>query len=475
MKTFDITFKGKLLPEHDRERVKAGFIDLFNIEDPSMVEEIFSGKTVVLRSNLDRKSAAEYFVKVNELGGVVELVASTANNRARDMFAPARQQGEKNRSEAQRQAGMHGDILLHEAGTVDRSWPVSAARLNRQKKAEMTGGQNAANDASNRPPVHHSPELVSTEEQFGREKVEVTPTAEALGSEAEREVEARLASLDRERAVRDQALTEARRRSQQVAARRAALIRKVEETAQSELERLEALGETARRQAEDRITRLEQLKGDASREAEQEIARLKESGLAASDQAREEIARLKQLELDTRRNTEKDIARLEELELQSKRNADSEAARLKDLEEQGNAAAKEEITALENNSREIRRKASEDIARLEQLIEETRRQAENDMDELEKLIDAAHSEAEEAAAHLQARRDEAARTAERELAALRDQRQQATSRSAKEIAELKALQRDAEREINEELARIQISFDVFHSIDTNRIHASDNF
>ena len=58
MKRFDVTFKGKVLPQHSPEQVKAGFVELFRIQDPAMLEEIFSGEKVVLRSNLDRKTAA---------------------------------------------------------------------------------------------------------------------------------------------------------------------------------------------------------------------------------------------------------------------------------------------------------------------------------------------------------------------------------------------------------------------------------
>ena len=47
MKKFDITFRGEVLPRHDPERVKAGFMDLFKIRDtgigisPSQRHEIF--------------------------------------------------------------------------------------------------------------------------------------------------------------------------------------------------------------------------------------------------------------------------------------------------------------------------------------------------------------------------------------------------------------------------------------------------
>lgn len=81
MKRFDVTFKGQLLPRREPEQVKAGFAELFQIKDPGMLEEIFSGQAVILRSNLDRKTAAEYFMKMNKLGAVAELVPSAASMR----------------------------------------------------------------------------------------------------------------------------------------------------------------------------------------------------------------------------------------------------------------------------------------------------------------------------------------------------------------------------------------------------------
>ena len=69
MKTFDLTFNGAVLPDYDPEQVKRDFALLFQIEDAALMEEIFSGETLVLRQNLDRKSAADYFRKIAQLGG----------------------------------------------------------------------------------------------------------------------------------------------------------------------------------------------------------------------------------------------------------------------------------------------------------------------------------------------------------------------------------------------------------------------
>jgi len=141
VKRFDVTFKGEVLPQHTPEQVKAGFVELFRIQDPAMLEEIFSGKTVVLRSNLDRKTAAEYFVKVNKLGAVVELVPSTA--RPREPASGSEHIHVSSPFEPHivlpvaQNDSIHGDILIRKPGQIDKSWPVSAARSNNTPTAKQ--------------------------------------------------------------------------------------------------------------------------------------------------------------------------------------------------------------------------------------------------------------------------------------------------------------------------------------------------
>ncbi len=57
MKCFDLTFKGDILPGFDPDQVRANLAELFQINDPLVLDELFSGDAFVLRSNLDRKSA----------------------------------------------------------------------------------------------------------------------------------------------------------------------------------------------------------------------------------------------------------------------------------------------------------------------------------------------------------------------------------------------------------------------------------
>lgn len=74
MSIFDLTFNGTVLEEHSPEQVKTDLGRFLNIDDPTLLETLFSGETIILRSSLDRKTAAEYFSEISELGGKVELV-----------------------------------------------------------------------------------------------------------------------------------------------------------------------------------------------------------------------------------------------------------------------------------------------------------------------------------------------------------------------------------------------------------------
>ena len=76
MKSFDLTFSGAVLPEYDPTQVRQDFARLFAIQDNALIEEIFSGKTILLRHNLDRKTAADYFRQISLLGGQAALVTS---------------------------------------------------------------------------------------------------------------------------------------------------------------------------------------------------------------------------------------------------------------------------------------------------------------------------------------------------------------------------------------------------------------
>ena len=68
MNRFNLTFKGEIQAGRDPQRTRTRVGELLGIDDPAQLENYFSGQSVVLRGNLDRKTAAEYFSKLKKLG-----------------------------------------------------------------------------------------------------------------------------------------------------------------------------------------------------------------------------------------------------------------------------------------------------------------------------------------------------------------------------------------------------------------------
>ena len=208
MKKFDITFRGEVLPKHDPERVKAGFVELFKIRDSGMLEEIFSGETVVLRSNLDRKAAAEYFVKVNQLGAVIELVTSTSRVADHEYGAEHAIEGDEisHQSVGDKHAslGLNGDFLVKQPGLVDRSWPVSSARLGRQRpRAEGTNGKPASDRDSEH--LKQQAAKVAADKLKAEEQAQAATRAAQVAAVAAEAQKIRTDELEQARQQREQA------------------------------------------------------------------------------------------------------------------------------------------------------------------------------------------------------------------------------------------------------------------------------
>ena len=79
---FNLTFSGEILAGKDPAAVKLSFGKMFAIDDPVRLEHCFSGETVVMRRNLERKEAAQYYHEMQVLGAGGALVKVTAGARA---------------------------------------------------------------------------------------------------------------------------------------------------------------------------------------------------------------------------------------------------------------------------------------------------------------------------------------------------------------------------------------------------------
>ena len=137
MNRFNLTFRGEFLPGQDRERAKLRFAQLFGIDDRTRLDSFFSGRTVILRRNLDRKTAAEYYAKLRELGVHAQLVKVSAPEAANTALRKA--ENEKRaaerkvaRQQAQREAAQQAERERAERGEQQRIAVQQAA----QRKAE---------------------------------------------------------------------------------------------------------------------------------------------------------------------------------------------------------------------------------------------------------------------------------------------------------------------------------------------------
>ena len=73
MEKFKITFSGETLPDHDLATVKQRFADTFKIQDSRLVEQIFCGKEFILKRDLGKAEAAQYFVALRRIGAVPHI------------------------------------------------------------------------------------------------------------------------------------------------------------------------------------------------------------------------------------------------------------------------------------------------------------------------------------------------------------------------------------------------------------------
>ena len=73
MNRFNLTFTGETLPGYDPDRVKAAFGDVLSVEDAAQIDQLFSGKTVILRRDLERKEAATLYAQLHKAGADVAL------------------------------------------------------------------------------------------------------------------------------------------------------------------------------------------------------------------------------------------------------------------------------------------------------------------------------------------------------------------------------------------------------------------
>lgn len=400
---FNLTFSGEILAGHDPAQVRLRFARMFSIDDPARLERFFSGETVILRRNLERKAAAQCYHELHLMGALAALVkvADDAPDAAEPPPQPTKPANTPKQSTRKKPA--KSPVRPPPARARDKTWAVSTA----VKKHAANGNTVSTPTAA----THHSGA------DSGLAAVDIAAAVKARKLEAQRQAAEQAA---RERA----ALAEQQRKAAEDAARQQAEALERQRLAAEETARLEA---ERKRRAEEEAAKREAIAAETQRIAAEEAARKR---------AIKEEARRKAAEEELKRKAERRQRKIE----QAQRKAE-EAARRKAEQDEKKRRDAEEAARRKAELEEKKRQEAEEAARRKAALEEKKRQ-----------------EAEEAArraAALEEKRRQEAEAAARRKAALEEQKR----REAQEAARRKAAQEEQQRREAQEAARRKAELD----------------
>ncbi len=145
MKKFNLTFSGEIQRGQEPARVKSRFAKLFAIDDSDRLERFFSGDSIILRRNLDRREAAVCFQQMHELGVVAELVLVDPDAQA----TPNSSGGQKKHSE---KTATNSAVAAARTPNNNRGESAAAKKQRRALKvqAEKVAREEAARTAAKR-------------------------------------------------------------------------------------------------------------------------------------------------------------------------------------------------------------------------------------------------------------------------------------------------------------------------------------
>ena len=435
MNKFNLTFKGEILPGKNPQRVRTAFAKLFGIDDPERVEGFFSGETIILRRDLDRKTAADYFAKLRKLGAVSELekvtvqqtvavIASRTPPSPEPEPAPAAQPKQEAEDQQPLKRGMDHDILERKPGQVDQSWAVSA-RPAKPDASQKTTEENTTEDARLK-----AEEQERVAEVRARRKAQQAEAARRAAEEAAERKSEQLRQEQKE-VDRQQALQEkSRRKVAAVAAQQKAIQKEAERKAAEEAQRQQAIREEAARKQAEEAARQQAVREEAARKEAEEAARQKAIREEAERKAAEEAARQQAIREEAQRKAAAAAAAQRKAEEQAKK-AEQEAQRLAAREEAKRKAAAEVA----------RKKARKEQQQREARAAAARRKAE------EQAEREAAAERKKVALQQEKLEQEKARLKAAEEAALREAQQ------AEQEARLKTRQAEVKRQAAEDAVR----------------------
>ncbi|MCB1844136.1 MAG: hypothetical protein KDI09_14325, partial [Halioglobus sp.] len=289
MNRFNLTFSGETLPGEDPAAVRKRFARLYAIDDPARLERFFSGETVTLRRNLDRKAAAECFQDMQRIGAVAQLVKTSAKEAADLLLGPAQSDapapeaadpapGAKQttkRRNRKKPAATPASAPSREPAITAKSEKRGRSAARKRKPANAATASTAGSPAA-KASTRSSPEAKK------RESPQDKPLTDESSTQA---ASARKAAQHAERAARQRARREAQAQARREAKEQAKCEAREQARRDAEAQAQREAQEKARREAEERA-QLE-AREQARREAEarsQKDAQRQDAERAAREQ-----------------------------------------------------------------------------------------------------------------------------------------------------------------------------------------------
>ena len=135
MSKFNLTFNGDIAAGVDPRHAKTRFGKMFQIDDPERLEKFFCGDTIILRRNLDRKTAAQYYSDMQKIGLTAQLVKASTLETVNALGAVAEPSPAKPDSHAERSKPAeedakwttHQDSAHNKTGAAEGKPPVAEA------------------------------------------------------------------------------------------------------------------------------------------------------------------------------------------------------------------------------------------------------------------------------------------------------------------------------------------------------------
>jgi hypothetical protein len=333
---FNLTFWGEILPGKDPQQVKLRFAKLFGIDDPERVDHFFSGETITLRRNLDRKVAGEYFHKLHKLGVTAELVKvePTPETPPTPAVAHKIDDDELQWETARRQA----EIDSLNRRTQEQKKKADEQARQRAAEEESEKARRAAKEALLKKQQAEKSERKAEETE--RKRVAAAETKRLREEEAvQRKAQAEKEQLRKaEEAERKRiAAAEAKRLREEEAARLKALAQKKKQRKAEEAGRKQQQAEAARLAAE---------KAELDKQKAEEVARQKTEKVA-KERRRRDIEREEKAAQDALEREHLEQAKRKASEAEEKARTQQQQQRLRDQKE------------VEERERELEEKAIE--------------------------------------------------------------------------------------------------------------------